>query len=168
MIIRTAGTQKQSIVVNQSAVAKKMPAMLHYKADAQLAAPEETLRGFVADIKKMITKYEVNKARLAEIEPEINDLEHYIEIAPNQRVPSGYKLYRKLAELRRERRICKNENDLLWPIYEHFHATEVLPKLANVQGECSKVRGAIDARVYTVRTDVLTDYLKEGKEESGK
>ena len=88
-------------------------------------------------------------------------LEHYMEIGKFKKVTDGYRMYRKLAELRRERRACKNENDLLWPIYEHFHATEVLNRLSTVQGEVAKVKSAIDARYYQIRTDALDEWVDQ-------
>ena len=53
---------------------------------------------------------------------------------------------------------------MLQPIYEHFNATPVLNKLELVQGECAKAKGAIDARTYATRTDVLDEYLEPKKE----
>lgn len=157
MKITTSGTQKESTIV-EVVPAKKNP-VLHYDLDYDSTKPEQTIRDFVSNIKAMVTKFESNKARIAEIENELLDIYHYIEISSFKTVPVGYKLYRKMAELRRERRACKNENDLLQPIYEYFHATEVLNRLSNVQGECAKCKEAIDARTYTVRTDVLNEWV---------
>ena len=162
MIIKTDGTQKESKVIE---VCKKEQLQLHYDIEYDTMKPENTIREFSEKIKSMINRYEGNKAKIFEIENELNDLEHYMEIGNFKNVPEGYRLYRKLAELRRERRACKNENDLLWPIYEHFHATEVLNRLTKVQGECSKLKDTIDSRYYAVRTDVLDEWMKTDKEE---
>ena len=156
MNIRTQGTQKEAQIINIDDV--KKPTM-HYKVDYDSTHPEQTIRSFVADIKGMVSKYEWNRDRIIEIEKEFTDLEHYIEIAPFQNVPCGYKLYRKIAELRRERRACKNENDLLQPVYEYFHATAVLDKLSICQGEVAKADSAVKSRCYQVRTGVLDDYI---------
>ena len=156
MKITTGGTQKETTIVE---LAPKQVNTLHYDLDYDFTKPETTLHDFVSSVKDMLARYEGNKTRIFEIEAELNDLEHYMEIGSFKNVPDGYKLYRKLAELRRERRACKNENDLLQPIYEHFHATEVLNRLTIVQGEVTKCKDAIDARVYTVRTDILDEYL---------
>lgn len=160
MTIKTMGTQKESKVIE---LEPKQSQYLHYTVEYDTMKPEDALRDFVGDVKNMLSRYEANKLRIVEIEAQLCDMEHWIEIAPYQNVPNGYKLYRKLAELRRERRARKNENDLLWPIYEHFHATEVLNKLTRVQGECSKAKGGIDGRTYQVRTDILDEYLEEKK-----
>lgn len=163
MNIKSFGSQKEQTVVDMST--RKTNPILHYDLDYDTTKPEETIRKFVADIRGMITKYEWNKNRVEEIETELVDLEHYIEIARFKTVANGYKLYRKLAELRRERRCCKSENDLLWPIYEYFHATEVLNRLSTLQGDVAKVKGAVDSRCYLVRTDILEEYLNPVKKE---
>lgn len=160
MTIRSFGPQSETAAPAIQAVSKASLPVLHYNVDYDSSHPEEVIRSFVAQMKSMVIKYDTNKSRIQEIESELVDLYHYIEIAANQKVTDGYKLYRRMAELRRERRACKNENDLLWPVYQYFHATDVLPKLANVQGEVAKVQSAIDMRVYSVRTDALNEYLK--------
>lgn len=156
MRITTGGTQKETQIVE---LAPQKVTTLHYDLDYDFTKPEETLRDFVSNMKAMVARFEYNKARIIEIEAELVDLYHYIEISPFKNIAEGYRLYRKHAELRRERRACKNENDLLQPIYEHFHATEVLNKLTMVQGEVAKCKAAIDARTYTVRTDILDEYI---------
>lgn len=161
MNIKSFGTQKEQTVVDTAQ--RKANPVLHYTVEYDSSKPEETIRNFVSDIRGMVRKFEWNKARITEIETELVDLEHYIEIASYKTVPNGYKLYRKLAELRRERRACKNENELLQPVYEHFHATEALNRLSTVQGECAKVKSAIDSRCYLVRTDILEEFMNPPK-----
>ena len=158
MKVTTTGTQKESRIID--IVKTKKNPILHYDLEYDSTKPEQTIRDFVASIKGMVSRYEDNKARIIEIEDELQDIYHYIEISTYKKVPDGYKLYRKMAELRRERRACKNEIDLLWPIYEYFHATEVLNKLSHVQGECAKSKEAIDNRTYTIRTDILDEWLE--------
>lgn len=162
MVIRTNGTQNESKIME---FVPRQATMLHYDVEYDTLRPEEEIKDFVRDIKGMVARFNDNKLRIFQIEEELNDLEHYMEIGKFKNVPEGYKLYRKLAELRRERRACKNENELLKPVYEHFYATEVLNKLTAVQGECSKVKSTIDARTYTVRTDILDEWLNPEKKE---
>lgn len=169
MTIRPFGTQKEVPVTTLPSISKGVQPILHYNMEYDSSHPEETIRNFVASVKGMVAKYNTNASRITEIESELVDLYHYIEIASNQKVTDGYKLYRRITDLRRERRACKNENDLLKPIYDYFHATDVLPKLTNVQGEVAKMKNAIDMRVYSVRTAVLDEFMnkepKESKEE---
>lgn len=163
MKITTTGTQKEAKVLDITPMKNRI---LHYDLEYDSTNPEQTLRDFVANTKAMVARFEDNKNRIIEIESELQDLYHYIEISTYKKVPDGYKLYRKMAELRRERRACKNENDLLQPIYEHFHATEVLNKLSHVQGECAKCKEAIDNRFYAARTDILDEWLEPPETET--
>ena len=166
MIIRTAGSQKESQVMDIQP--SKPNPIMHYNIEYDTTHPEETIRKFCSDIREMVTRYEGNKQRLIEIEGEHQDLLHYIEMSPFKKVPDGYKLYRKLAELRRERRALKNENDLLQPLYDTFRQPDILNKLGKVQGDVTKAHDAIDGRVYGMRTDVLNDWFEpEKKEEPG-
>lgn len=164
MVVRTIGSQKDSRIVD---VARKPKGTLHYDVVYDTTNPEDTIRCFVDNVRGMIARYDGNKARIVEIEAELTDLEHYMEIGKFKKVTDGYRMYRKLAELRRERRACKNENDLLWPIYEHFHATEVLNRLSTVQGEVAKVKSAIDARYYQIRTDALDEWVDQVPDDCG-
>lgn len=166
MIIRTAGSQKESQVMDIQP--SKPNQILHYNVEYDTTHPEDTIRKFCSDIREMVSRYEGNKQRLIEIEGEHQDLLHYIEISPFKKVTDGYKLYRKLAELRRERRALKNENDLLQPLYDTFRQPDILNRLSKVQGDVSKVHDAIDGRVYGTRSDILNDWFEpEKKDEPG-
>lgn len=162
MVIKTNGTQKEAQVIN---IAQKAKHVLHYNIEYDSTHPEETIRNFVSSVKDMVARYENDKLRIFELEAQEEDLKHSMEILPNQKVSDGYKLYKKLREVRKERRSCKNEIDLLQPVYEYFHATEVLNKLSHVQGQCAIAREAIDGRVYSVRTDILDELLEPVKTE---
>lgn len=158
MVIRTQGTQKEAQVID---ISKKTTPILHSDIDYDTTKPEETLRTFISDVRKMLTRYSENKERINQIENELNDLEHYIELSIFKPVVPGYKLYRRLAELRKERRACKNEIDLLQPIWEHFHATEVLNKLSMVQGEVAKTKSAVDNRCYVCRSNIVEEITED-------
>ena len=126
--------------------------------------PESTLRLFCGDIREMISRYEGNKIRFNELENEMQDLLHYIEMAGDKNANAGYKLYKRLAEVRRQRRAYQNEIDLLQPIYDNFKDTDLLNILAEVQGKCGTARKQIDGRAYTVRTDVLDPFITTGRD----
>ena len=162
MNIRTFGNQKESQVIEPET---RVGVTLRYEFEYDTQHPEEKVKGFVMDVKGMISKYNQNVERIKEIENEMSDLEHYMEVTSYKTVPEGYKLYRKLASLRRERRACKSENDLLRPVCEYFRSTNVLDKLSNVQGDVAKAQSLVDTRVYTVRTDVLDEFIKDKKDD---
>ena len=92
MKITTAGTQKESQILELPA---KKNRILHYDVEYDSTKPEQTIRDFVSSVKGMIARYEANKNRIAEIEDELQDIFHYIEISTYKKVPDGYKLVKK-------------------------------------------------------------------------
>ena len=128
--------------------------------------PEETIKEFCAAIRAMLSRYQYNKDEYDYLEQEMQDVLHFIEMGSDKNANAGFKLYKQLAEIRRKRRICKNELDLLQPIYDAFGGNEKLNALAQVQGACRTTKQAINNRAYTVRTDVLDSYIKpiEGRD----
>jgi len=124
--------------------------------------PEDVLRNFCASIRDMISRYESDKIRYEQLEQEMQDVLHFIEMSENKNANSGFKLYKQLADIRRERRICKNEIELLQPVYSNFKETDLLNILTRVQGNCKNIKQQIDGRGYTVRTDVLKTFIEKG------
>lgn len=123
--------------------------------------PEETIRNFSASIRNMLSRYQYCKEQFSLLENEMQDLLHFIEMAADKNANLGFKLYKRLAEIRRERRVCQNELDLLQPIYDAFGGGEKLNVLAQIQGACRTTKQAIDGRAYTVRTDVLDQFIQK-------
>ena len=123
--------------------------------------PEETIRNFCASIRNMLSRYQYCKEQFSLLENEMQDLLHFIEMAADKNANLGFKLYKRLAEIRRERRVCQNELDLLQPIYDAFGGGEKLNVLAQIQGACRTTKQAIDGRAYTVRTDVLDQFIQK-------
>ena len=159
MTVKTQGTQKESKVLDlwQGGIE------LQYHMEYDTLRPEETIRNFVQSIREMLTKYECNLTRIQEIESEIIDLDHYIEVMDYKNVPNGYKLYRKQKDLRVERRKLKNENELLKPVYECFNGNNVINQMTSAQGKVKVAKCNIDCRTYTVRTHVLDEFLDKPK-----
>lgn len=122
--------------------------------------PEEHIKDFCAFIRQVISKYESNKARLSDLESRIQDILHFAEMSKDKDAVSGYRIYKELCNIRRERRQCKNEIELLSPVYEMFHGTKMLDQLSSVQGSCKQVKKTISNKGYSVRTDALDDFFK--------
>ena len=128
-------------------------------AEYDTLKPESKISKFCADVREMISQYEYDKERLVELDNQVQDILHYIELTENKNANAGYKLYKQLTEVRRERRRCKNEIDLLQPVYDAFHNTDILNRLSEVQGRCRNAKQFIDGRGYSIRTDVLNDFM---------
>ena len=123
--------------------------------------PDVVIQNFCASIKDMLARYNYDKEQYSKLENEMQDVLHYVEMDSDKNANTGYKIYKKLAEVRRERRMCKNELDLLQPIYDAFNGTTTLSYLGNVLGSVRTARSMIDNRAYTVRTDVLDPFLEK-------
>ena len=106
----------------------------------------------------------MSKDQYDHLEYEMQDLLHYIEMGSDKNANAGYKSYKRLAEIRRERRSCKNEMDLLQPIYDAFGGGDKLNVLAQIQGSCRVTKQSIDNRAYTVRTDILESFIDKGRD----
>lgn len=122
--------------------------------------PEKIIQEFSNAIRNMLSRYQYDKEEYAHTEQEMQDILHYIEMGSDKSANAGYKLYKELAEIRRKRRICKNEMDLLQPIYDSFGGGEKLNALAQVLGVLRTTKQSINNRSYTVRTDILDTFMK--------
>lgn len=115
----------------------------------------EHIRDFAAFSRDVVT--EENKRQLGVFDCETQDILHYIELHSDLNACEGAKMYRKLREIRRKRRLCKNEIDLLEPVYDFFvnQNPDLHHKLSNLQGRCKTLKAGIDQRQYTLRTGVI-------------
>lgn len=94
---------------------------------------------------------------------ETEDILHEIELSENQTTTNGYKLYKALREVRRERRRCKNENEALQPIVDILKQQENLRlRLYKVHSIVKEITRQQEERQYTPR--VLKDAVSEDVE----
>lgn len=119
--------------------------------------PVEHISNFVSFSKLVITRYEENDRLVGVYDKETQDVLHYIELHDNLNAARGNDMYKKLREIRRKRRQCKNEMDLLEPAYNFFktHEKDLTDQLSVVQGKCKQLKAGIDGRQYTLRTGVI-------------
>ncbi|WP_077317599.1 hypothetical protein [Virgibacillus proomii] len=107
-----------------------------------------TIRDSIRDIPKT---YKANVSRIKELEDEQLDLLHQIELTKfNAR--DGYKIAKRIQEIRQERRRLKNENSQL----KHLESIvskwqDKLPKLDESIGNIRKEKGNITTRKYHCR-----------------
>lgn len=125
----------------------------HTEFDSLLAV--DKTRDFLAFARDVISRYEGNVRRQKELEDQTQDLLHAIELSPRQNAANGYKMYQKLFDVRNERRQCKNEIDLLKPLYDYLADKRVINDLTQIQGKCNTSKQNISHRQYTLRTDVM-------------
>lgn len=108
----------------------------------------------VTIFQNVIRDYERNLERIKEIQDELQDIEHEIELSPSKNMYAGYLLYRRIRELRIERRRCKEEVELMKETYEFFKSQQgqgFKNKMQNLQGNARKLRDIQEKRTYKPR-----------------
>ena len=104
----------------------------------------------------VVAQYEANERMRSECEQKSQDLLHFIELHDDMNASEGYKIYRKMADVRRERRISKNENELLSPLYNFIQQNQrFINELSSVLGKTRTAKELIEKRIYSARTDVI-------------
>lgn len=123
--------------------------------------PEEAIRNFVAFLRSVRSRYDANYAVVGEMDLSQQDLLHAIEMSDDMDAKGGYDMYRRTREVRRNRRCCKNENELLEPI-KHFLENNAgfITSLERLQGDVAAAKQRIDSKRYTYRTKIMEDNEK--------
>lgn len=128
--------------------------------------PEETLRQFAKFLREVPARYAYLQALEQECNDQTQDLLHFIELTGNKNASQGYAIYKKLSEIRRERRSCKEELELLAPVMDYIHdlgdLNRFLGLTGTAQGKCRQAREALLGRTYRPRTHILDEFLKGG------
>lgn len=122
-----------------------------------LTTPAQRLSEFLQFARDVKARYENDLILLDQYNAEQNDMLHYIELL-DLNAANGYRAYKRLSEIRRERRNCKEEIEILEPLYVFFgKSNATFDELQKVLGECRRTSAAIENRVYTARTKVIDD-----------
>ena len=116
--------------------------------------PEENLKTFLTFARNVIARYEDDQRLQTDLETETQDLLHLIELSPNMNACEYTKKCIQLRDVRRKRRACKNEIDLLKPLYDYLSDKTLINQLSQLQGKCKTSKEVISQRQYTLRTDV--------------
>ena len=102
----------------------------------------------------VIGSYERNVETIKQIEDELNDLNHEIELSSPKNARDGYKMYKEIRDLRIRRRQAKEENELMKDMYEYLkgqNAQNFKNKIQQLQGSSVKLREVQEHRTYTPR-----------------
>ena len=108
----------------------------------------------VTIFKDVTEKYEENVETIKQIEGELQDLLHEIELSNSKDMYSGWKLYKEIRELRIKRRQAKDENQLLEEMYNFLNeqpSQKFKNKVQQIQGNSAKIAKAQENRTYTPR-----------------
>lgn len=108
----------------------------------------------VTIFQNVVKDYERDLERIKEIEDELQDIFHEIELSPSKNMYAGYLLYKRVRELRIERRRCKEEAEIMKETYEFFKSQQgqgFKNKMQQLQGSARKLRDIQEKRTYKPR-----------------
>lgn len=119
----------------------------------------------------VIKDYERDLERIEEIQDELQDIMHEIELSPSKDMYNGYLLYKRMRELRIERRRCKEQTELMKETYEFFKSQQgqsFKNRMQQLQGNAAKLRKTQENRTYTPRqrSDLTIAGLTSGEHAS--
>ncbi|MBR3739482.1 MAG: hypothetical protein IKN04_03370 [Clostridia bacterium] len=131
---------------------------LHRDIEFDELHPEDSIRTFVAFATEVLSRYNFNKTMITECDDKQQDILHFIELSDNLNAKEGYKKYKQLADIRRERRKCKLENELLEQVFQFFNTNKaMLDQLKRIQGTCRKEKDNLSNLRYNIRTNILSE-----------
>ena len=108
----------------------------------------------VTIFQNVVKDYERDLDRIKEIEDELQDIFHEVELSPSKNMYAGYLFYKQIRELRIERRKCKEEVEVMKETYEFFKSQQgqnFKNKMQELQGSARKIRNVQEKRTYTPR-----------------
>ena len=96
--------------------------------------------------------YELNIEIVRNIEDELNDLNHEIELSKPKNAMEGYKIYKEVRELRIKRRKAKDENAIMDELYKYLSQnTDFKNRIQQIQGTTRKLIDVQQKGTYTPR-----------------
>ena len=119
---------------------------------------EEAIHSFLNFARAVGERHKGNLEAINMCDDQTQDLLHYMELQDDLNCCHGNELYRKLREVRRERRTCKNENELLDSIHDWVDQNAAAIKsLERVLGATRAKKDTISKRLYMTRTNILEE-----------
>ncbi len=132
--------------------------------DFDVLNAEEILSLFGAFLRNVISRYEENKRLQDESEARENDLRHCMELVDGLTEKERRMIYSRLTDTLRTRRVCKAENEILYPLFNEIQDKALIAKLGRIQGQIASAKEVAGNRAYSCRTSVLDDFRAEPDE----
>ena len=119
--------------------------------------PDTAAADLLAIIENVIQRFESNDSSVSRFDSERGDLDHMIELT-SYNAAEGYQLVKKVRENRRARRICKDENLVMKPLYEFIQAGggKLLKEIRALVKETEKQARYRESRQYHPRTAIVS------------
>lgn len=105
----------------------------------------------------VLKTYPENYDRITKLKDQADDLVHIIEFTPLD-IQRGYKYAKQLQDIRRERRILKDDNELLRPMYDFLSqgsSQAFRNGFANALQRARHREKALPERVYSPRSEAF-------------
>ena len=102
----------------------------------------------------IVKNYENAQETIKQIEEELNDINHEIEMSTPKNMYKGYLLYKDIRELRIKRREAKEQVEILKEFYDYIKSNQgqsVKTSIQKIQGNAAKVRKQQESRTYIPR-----------------
>ena len=128
---------------------------------------DEAFKNFIAFLQKVKSRYDENKARLADAEAQESDLHHCMELTENLTEKERKLIFSKLTEALQTRRTCKAENEILEPIYNLIFASSFFDKMEDAMQKTTEAKERARNRVYGCKTSVLDDFRESTDKTAG-
>lgn len=102
-------------------------------------------------------RYQHNEFMIEHYDKEMTDLNHLVELTSMSAKDERLAI-KQMRENRRKRRICKDENILLFPLYEFLtkRNDEMLNALRTVSRHSDKQKAYVDKQEYKPRTGIVS------------
>lgn len=98
----------------------------------------DVISEFVALCKRVSSEYNKNSTTAQSQDLLISDIMHEIELGPPKDLGRAYKVYAKLRSARNKRRIAKNRNKVLSPLYEYIKQnSNFIEDLCKIKSKCA-------------------------------
>lgn len=140
----------------------QQPIMLTRETDFDTCHPDQRLTEFLSFCNEVVSRYNGNIAECEAMDNTLNDLLHYVEMTDD----CSPKICVAIRDARRQRRLCKNENDLLKPLYEFLSDKTLINKLGQVLGRVRAANDIVTKRAYIARTDAIEKLSEEEEGEA--
>jgi hypothetical protein len=120
--------------------------------------PDIVLKDFIDFLKELTDRYDYNLNTEEYCNDQTQDLLHYMELHKNLNARDGYVIYKKLAEIRRKRRECSQENEVLKSIYVYINSpngSEFMKMLQKLFVDSREKHNFVSSREFRPKTSVL-------------
>lgn len=117
--------------------------------------PVEAGDSILQNINYILKTYPSNNDRIDELEKQLCDIQHQIELSIFD-IQRGYRFAKQIQEIRKERRVLKDENELLRPIYEFLNQNNnkiFVNGFINLMQRAKLREKTFDDRIYSLRSE---------------